>query len=442
MKYCPFCNNQLDDSATFCSFCGSKLQTAPSNNRQWQPANQYPDPYSQQPVNQNAYTVPPQPVNQFDNFNEPFPQPGFAGEPAAEPGYTYYDTQPPVPLSGGNDSETIKRNFSSIIVVIIAVLLSFNVAFNLLSTIQKFNNQDYGLTEFIDEKVEELSDDVEDELSKDSKKNPYADYEQVHDYEKSVKKDVKNVKKQINNSFSTYYSYFSFVNGLGIVTAALVAAIGFWLLFVNSMQKSPDMKTGGLSTLKGAGIMHIIFYCFFGATSIVLVGVLQFFSKNISTWVIDQINNVSDSVVGIVAFETFDTSPEKIADFLNSGSTLKTIFIVSYAVLTVIFVLLVIFAIRLVSSVNKIQNSIDNQIPLSKPSAFAAVMLFVFAAISLLSFATPLIFSIKIVRNIFDALSILTGAGYMILIGVLILMFRNSVSSSENESNAYSYGTN
>ena len=380
-----------------------------------QPANSetvYAEPlYQNGPQNMPA---PPEPLYQNGPQNMPAPPEPYY--PAAGAGIQRS------PLTN-TAIETIRRNCRSILVVIIAVLLTINVVANLLSAFDRFDNQDYVATDFVNDKMDEIDDELNDQIAENEKKaskyKGYKEYEQVEKYKKSVKKDIKSVKNSIQDYFSTYYSYFALVNQVGIATMALVAAIAFWFLFASSSQKSPYMKTGGLSALKGVGTTHMVFFCFFGAAAIAIVGTLHFFSSKIFSWAINQLEKISNFVIGKTALKVLNISPEKIESFLTSSKP-TVIFIVSYIVLALVTLLLIVFAARLISSVNKIQNSLDPQNPPSNISAFAAVMLFIFGILSLAG-----LFNIK---NTYDLLATLTGAGYRFSIGAWIFKYRSSMA--------------
>ena len=433
MKYCPFCHAQLNDDAAFCGKCGSNQEAFSQNGQPQQTPNLFTSPVAQ-PVNSYTPVAEPKPqtINQSVALN------GLNSQPIKQStGYgdsdlnsvnneapVYRSTADPKPSSDNPAVEAIKRNCRSVLVIVIAVLLSINVISNLLSAFEKFENQNYAATDFVNDKLDDIDDELDDQISETEKKalnyDDYSEYKQVQEYKKSVQRDMRNVKRGVNKYFSTYYSYFSLLNQIGIAVMALIAAIGFWLLYINGTQKTPGMKTGGLSTLNCAATMHMVFYCFFGAAAIVIVTVLQIFSSNVISWCLNQLHTASKTVVGKIALRILNISPGKIENFLTD-SRLTTIFIVAYIVLVLTLVLLVFFSARLISSVKKIQRCVKSQTAASKLSVFAAIILFVFGTLSLSGVAN--------IRNAYDVFAVLTSAGYKICIGAWIFKYQSSMAA-------------
>lgn len=326
----------------------------------------------QNPAQQPVY----QPDNSFASNGNPYtqPQPEYQNTLAPAPyGYS--------PMAPGNTTvERIKKICSSPLVLVIAILITLTIAFSLFSSIMKYVNTDYAVLNSVDEVL-----------------------------------DNANAPRDVRNSAAEFISAYSpafLTSELSALIAPVITAIGFWLVYTQGRQKTEGMKTSGLTTLKAVAITGLVCSCLLAALTLVGVAALQFVFSS----VIGAPHGSNSELLEILSV-SFKVSPDVLESILALGNIL---FIILYFTVALIFSLLIVYHSRIISSINKVKRSLNNNTPSTKVSVFAAVILILSAAGTLLSIGN--------FQNIFDVFTYITSAGYQICIAVLIFKYRHDMS--------------
>ncbi len=330
--FCYNCGIKLDDKASFCPNCGTKLIVDENNS---EPAK---EPVVV-PVTEVAPTAVSEPVIVVPVVT-----------PALQPEIIEY-----VPSVEEKAKACVKKSFSSVLFLIATILFTLSV---ILSTISFFTTVDSA---------------------------PYDAYEEPGVFDKVSVSEY----EEEDVTFEDVKLIFGF---LEFIDESVLWIIGLFLAFIFAKSKK-DMKTGGITTLKVAARIKVIFSFVF-AFFIFIMGIA--------------LCGTSDPEL---AFAWLFVAPVCIA----------------------VGVLYVLFSFKLSSGISKIRNIAATGVP-AKLSGLIGVVLFAIAVLNLLTVnGNVTVTGISYTFNWADSLYALTKGTSCLLFGITFVILKNKLKALAEE---------
>ena len=175
----------------------------------------------------------------------------------------------------------------------------------------------------------------------------------------------------------------------GLVTSGLMLA-ALWITYASGRsQKSPLLKTSGLTILKVLQTISLVALCLCAFVLVVL------FIIFIVIWAVEE----GDAVFGIL-------------------------FLLLFLAMALMFAPAILYIAKIIGTLNTVKRAVDTGSVMKKASVFVAVMNFIFAGFGLLSLPGDVLFG-----GWLGALSGLIGAATQVVFGVCILQFNKQISA-------------
>ncbi|MDP4119930.1 MAG: zinc ribbon domain-containing protein [Bacillota bacterium] len=329
MKYCLNCGTQNEDDFAFCKTCGVQLQNTNNNPQQTMPYGSQPM-YSQQPnVQPPAYQPPP-----------------YWAPPS---------TQPNPVFSTSFAQNVIKSAGSSMIFLVATILVSLSLLFSIINGFIPVNiNHIFENTNF--------------------RESLGSNYSNVYDV------------------FTKYQGFFSGFSLIALIPTLLIC-IGLWLFYFTCKDaNNPNIKTSGLTIIKGVIIFNFIITCL----------IPLFF---------------------LMALIIASTSLNSLDIPGSGGGAAIGVMLILFILSCVIVIFPMIYCIFIIKSINNLKRTAQNVSPAMPISNFVAVMNIIFGSISVLAVLS----NINSFPSVFSVIASFCSAASLIAIAICIFNYNNEI---------------